>query len=276
MNALLFTIVVLLAAHGLASAEETTAGPSHESDHSPQAMGDQSHDHESMEMESTIDAEIGVDEHLGDRIPLDVVFVDEQGRELPIGAAITKPTLLLPVYFSCPTTCSIMLANLAQAINDVPLELGKDYGVLAVSFDEEEGPELARGAKRNFTRILKEGLPREEWRFLTGGKENILFLTDGIGFKFKSSRRNDHSVSLRTAFSGLRHRHGAHRGCEGYSGPVDQEASHLLLRLRSGEQALHGEIFQTRGSGDLGLARRLVLLRRQKEVGPILGESDKG
>jgi protein SCO1/2 len=190
VNIMLVTILILLAAQGLASTGEATAEPSHESEHSPRASDHQSHDHESMEMESTSGAEVAVDEKLGDRIPLDVVFLDEQGRELPIGTAITKPTLLLPVYFSCPATCSIMLANLAQAINDVPLELGKDYGVLAVSFDEEEGPELARGAKHNFTKILKEGLPREEWRFLTGEKENILALTEGIGFRFKRTGKH--------------------------------------------------------------------------------------
>ncbi len=113
MNVLLFTILILLAAHGLASTEETTVEPSHESDRSSQAIDHQSHDRESMEMESTSDSEIGVDEHLGERIPLDIVFVDEQGRELPIGAAITKPTLVLPMFFSCTVTCPIMLANKA-------------------------------------------------------------------------------------------------------------------------------------------------------------------
>ena len=124
-------------------------------------------------------------EHLGDQIPLEIVFVDEQGRELPIGEAITKPTLVLPIFFSCTVTCPIMLANLANAINDVPLELGPDYGVIAFSFDEEDGPDVARESKGNFTKILKEELPREEWRFLTGEEESIRSLTDALGFKFK-------------------------------------------------------------------------------------------
>jgi protein SCO1/2 len=138
-----------------------------------------------MELDSKPEPEVGVEERLGQRIPLEVPFVDEEGREIAIGAAITRPTLVLPVYFSCTAICSIMLANLAHAINDVPLELGKDYGVLAVSFDEEEGAPLALAAKRNFTRILKKDLPPEEWRFLTGDKEAIRSLTDSIGFRFK-------------------------------------------------------------------------------------------
>lgn len=185
MNTLLFMILMLLAAHGLASAEEVTEESSHESDHSPAAPMREPHDHEAMEKESTGDAEVGVYEHLGEQIPLDIVFVDEQGRELPIGEAITKPTLVLPIFFSCTVTCPIMLANLANAINDVPLEFGRDYGVIAFSFDEEDGPDVARESKGNFTKILKQELPREEWRFLTGGEESIRSLTDALGFKFK-------------------------------------------------------------------------------------------
>jgi protein SCO1/2 len=143
------------------------------------------HDHEAMLAEEALESEVGVDERLGEPIPLDAVFLDEQGREMPIGAAITKPTLLLPVFYSCTVTCSIMLANLAQAINDVPLDLGKDYAVVAFSFDEEEEPKLALASKKNFTRILDEGLPVEEWRFLTGEKEEILALTGALGFRFK-------------------------------------------------------------------------------------------
>jgi protein SCO1/2 len=142
-------------------------------------------EHESMEMGSEPEREVGVDERLGQRVPLDIPVADGQGRQLRLGAAITRPTLLLPVYYSCPTTCSFMLANLAQAINRVPLELGEDYAVLAFSFDEEEGPELALAAKKNYTKLLNRGLPAEEWTFLTADEESIRSLTDAIGFRFK-------------------------------------------------------------------------------------------
>jgi protein SCO1/2 len=171
-NLLLFVILMLLAAHGphgLASAEEVTEGSSHESDQSPAVPMHEPHDHEAMQKESAADTEIGVYEHLGDQIPLDIVFVDEQGRELAIGEAITKPTLVLPIFFSCTVT----------------LELGRHYGVIAFSFDEEDGPDVARESKGNFTKILKQELPREEWRFLTGEEESIRSLTDALGFKFK-------------------------------------------------------------------------------------------
>jgi protein SCO1/2 len=184
-NVVLFAFLIALSFHFLANAEEMTAEPSPESDSPTAAVMHEGHDHKSMETQPKLEAEVGVDEHLGEKIPLDVVFVDERGRETAIGAAITKPTLVLPIFFSCPVTCPIMLANLANAINDVPLEFGRDYGVIAFSFDEEDRPDIARESKGNFTKILKQELPREEWRFLTSGEESIRSLTDALGFKFK-------------------------------------------------------------------------------------------
>jgi protein SCO1/2 len=174
----------------LASVDDVTGEPQHES-HQPAAESvHEHHAREDMEGESQPDQEIGVDEHLGEKVPLDLPLVNEQGRQLHLGEAITKPTLLLPVYYSCPATCSMMLANLAQAINKTPLELGKDYGVIAFSFDEEEGPDLALRAKQNYTKILKKGSLAGEWSFLTGDKESIRSLTQAMGFRFKKTQEH--------------------------------------------------------------------------------------
>ena len=189
-SVIFLALMLLPAGLCMASVDDATGEPSHES-HQPAAERvHEHHEHEGMDGEPQPDYEIGVDERLGERAPLDVLLVDEQGRQLTLGEAITRPTLLMPVYYSCPTTCSMMLANLAQAINKTPLELGKDYGVIAFSFDEEEGPDLALRAKKNYTKILKEGLPPDAWSFLTADRESIRSLTGGIGFKFK--RMQDH------------------------------------------------------------------------------------
>jgi len=190
ISTILSALLVLLVLPGPTRAEEATQEPPHPSDHSSAPPMQQPHDHEAMAKESTSDAEVGVYEHLGEQIPLDIVFVDEQGRELAIGEAITKPTLLLPIFFTCTVTCPIMLANLANAINDVPLEFGRDYGVISFSFDEDDGSDIARASKGTYAKILKEGLPAGEWRFLTGNEESIRALTDSIGFRFKRTGKH--------------------------------------------------------------------------------------
>jgi protein SCO1/2 len=187
----ILAFLLLVAVHGLVGAEEASSAISKELDRAERAMAHDRHDHEAMEMEATSDSEIGVEERLGSKVPPDLAFVDEQGRTLLLGEAITRPTLVLPVFYSCAVTCTLMLGNLAEAINRVPLELGEDYGVLALSFDEEEGPGLALEAKANHSKVLKGDLALEEWRFLTGEKGNILSFTDAIGFKFK--KMGEHS-----------------------------------------------------------------------------------
>ena len=185
MNVTLLALLLSLAVPTVASVDDRAADSSQHAGDPAGAMVHQGHDHEAMEKEAKRAPEVGVDERLGEKVSLDASFVDEEGRALRIGEAIDRPTLVLPIFYSCTVTCPLMLANLAQAINDVPLKLGKDYRVLALSFDEEEGPDLARLAKGNYAKLLDEGLPPEEWRFLTGGKEAVRSFTESIGFKFK-------------------------------------------------------------------------------------------
>ena len=186
LRTLLLTSLFLVPASALPGAQEEHGEPSHESEQPQEAPAHDAHDHEAMEMAASEMAEgVGVDERLGQKIPPDITFVDAEGRSLTLGEAITKPTLILPVYFYCAQVCTIMLANLAEAMNKVPMELGTDYDVLAISFNENEGSEVARKAKVNYTKILKADFRPESWRFLTGDQENIRAFTDAIGYGFK-------------------------------------------------------------------------------------------
>jgi protein SCO1/2 len=128
---------------------------------------------------------IWIAEQTGVKLPLDAQFVDENGESLTLGGLIEKPTILLPIYFYCPNSCSTNLANLAAAINRMKLEVGRDYQVIALSFNHEESVEEAQNAKRNYLKLLYEGFPADQWRFLTGTKENIAAVLDTIGYTFK-------------------------------------------------------------------------------------------
>jgi len=128
---------------------------------------------------------IGIDEKLGQVIPLDLTFYDENGNVVNLRQLIDTPTILAPVYYSCPDVCSFLLFNLAEVINRMPSEPGKDYQVLAFSFDETEKESLALEKKRMYLKMIQKPFPEDAWRFLTGDKENIHKLTDAIGFHFK-------------------------------------------------------------------------------------------
>ena len=140
---------------------------------------------------------IGIDEKLGQPVPLDPTFHDENGSAVSLGQLIHAPTILTPVYLHCPNVCSLLLQNLANVLDKLPTEPGEEYTVVTVSFDETEKPDLALQKKKTYLKMIQKPFPEHAWRFLTGDKENILRLTDAIGFHFKRVGQDfEHPVVL--------------------------------------------------------------------------------
>ncbi len=140
---------------------------------------------------------IGIDEKLGLFVPLDVTFRDENGNAVRLRELIRMPVILTPVYLHCPNVCSLLLQNLADTLDKLPAEPGKDYTVLTVSFDEKETPALALQKRKTYLKMIHKPFPDGAWRFLTGDKENIRRLTDAVGFHFKRVGEDfEHPVSL--------------------------------------------------------------------------------
>lgn len=144
--------------------------------------------HEDHKTEKTVDyAGISLDEKTGKKADLAASFLDENGSMVTMGSALTRPTLVLPVYYRCTESCGLLIGNLAAAINEVALKPGKDYNVIALSIDEEDTPNIALRTKKSFSRILTKGFPNDSWRYLTGTEGNIRLFTDSVGFKFKKT-----------------------------------------------------------------------------------------
>lgn len=127
---------------------------------------------------------IGADEKLGQMAELDLNFVDEFGQTVKLKDLVDRPTIILPVYYCCPTACQVMLGNLSELMNDVPLDLGDDYRVIAFSFDHDETFEAAKKSKNNYGRLLNTDKMRENFIYLTGKKEDIRVFIDSIGYRF--------------------------------------------------------------------------------------------
>jgi protein SCO1/2 len=140
---------------------------------------------------------IGLDQKLGHYIPLDLTFSDESDRPVTLRQLIHKPTILAFVYYHCPNVCSLLLQNLADVLNKLPGEPGKEYTVLSISFDETEKPAFALKKKETYFKMFEKPFPENAWRFLTGNKENIRELTDAVGFHFKRVGEDfEHPVAL--------------------------------------------------------------------------------
>lgn len=136
------------------------------------------------------DPGVGLDERLGDRLPLDLRFRDERGRTVRLGDLLTGPTIILPVYYSCTNVCNFLQQGLARALPAVQRLPGKEYRVLSLSFDETETPELAARYKRTYLTAMDAPFPEDAWLFLTGEAEAIRQLTAAAGYRFQRQGRD--------------------------------------------------------------------------------------
>lgn len=128
---------------------------------------------------------IGIEEHLGRRVPMDLTFCDENGATVKLGSLIKKPTVLSLVYYSCPGICTPLLNGKLEVLDRIGLAPGKDFLAITVSFDDRDTPKLARQKRDNYTELFSRPFPKEAWRFLTGDAQNIARLTEAVGFRYK-------------------------------------------------------------------------------------------
>lgn len=135
---------------------------------------------------------VGLTEHLGETLPLDLAFYDQTETRHTLGELLTRPTILALIFYHCPGACGMIQSSVARAIKEVPGELGKDYQVLSISFDDEETPDLAREAMGNYTHLVGKDVPPGAWRFMTGDAENVRRLCDAVGFRVAKLGRHDY------------------------------------------------------------------------------------
>jgi len=128
--------------------------------------------------------EVGIVEKLGEIIPLDLEFQNENNDTVTLGELIDRPTILSFVYFDCPGLCSPLLSGVSEVVEKMDMKLGEDYKVITISFNTKDTPEKARVKKANFVQKIGEE-NREHWIYLTGTEENILKATASVGFKYK-------------------------------------------------------------------------------------------
>jgi protein SCO1/2 len=74
---------------------------------------------------------------------------------------------------------------LADVIDKVDLEAGKDYNVISVSFNPDENYVMGSEKKQNYYNTLTRKLSPEAWQFLTADSANIAKLCDALGFYVK-------------------------------------------------------------------------------------------
>ncbi|QCG90569.1 SCO family protein [Azospirillum sp. TSH100] len=89
------------------------------------------------------------DQHPGAQLPRNVRLRDDDGHTVTTASLFDagRPLILVFDYFRCTTLCGVVLGDLAAALGQVPLTPGKDYAVMAISFDPGDSPADAAALK---------------------------------------------------------------------------------------------------------------------------------
>lgn len=143
-------------------------------------------------------SDVGIDQHLGAQLPLELEFRDELGRVFRLGDAFDhRPVVIALVYYECPMLCTLILNDLSSALRGVSLELGEDFRVVTVSIDPAETSELAAAKKERYLRELDSkrfaaaSADFDGWRFLVGDERNVKALADALGFRYEYDAERD-------------------------------------------------------------------------------------
>ncbi len=129
--------------------------------------------------------ELGIDEQLGAKIPLNLVFNDEANNPVSLKELVNKPVVFAFVYYHCPGICNPLMSEIADVINKSDLILGSDYRIITLSIDETETSSVAADKKNTFTSMIDKNFQDSSWIFLTGDSLSIKTLADACGFYFK-------------------------------------------------------------------------------------------
>lgn len=126
----------------------------------------------------------GIDQKPDAIIPLDLPFLDENGKEVTLrGLSGGKPIVLVPVLHNCPNICGVTLSGLMQAVAAQHFRPGTDFALVAFGIDPKEGPNDAKNSleelRRRFPKLLRDGV-----HALTGTAANVHAVTNALGYRY--------------------------------------------------------------------------------------------
>jgi protein SCO1/2 len=131
-------------------------------------------------------AQAGLEQRLGQPLPMTAVFTDEAGRTGALSSWFDgKPVAMALVYYRCLMMCPQVLHGLATGLRQTTLKAGKDYDVLVFSIDPGDKPADAVKEKQEF--LVDGGMTAAEGsavHFLTSGEPSIQAISSATGFHY--------------------------------------------------------------------------------------------
>lgn len=132
--------------------------------------------------------EVGITQRLGEQLPLETQFTDENGQVVKLGSVFQsgRPVILAFVYYECPMLCNEVLNGLTGSLKGISLDAGKDFDVVAISFDARENDKQGLAKNKKAAYVERYGRPEsaDGWHFLTGTQASIDEVTKAAGFRY--------------------------------------------------------------------------------------------
>ena len=207
------------------------------------------------------------EQRLNETLPLDLVFKDEDGREVRLGQYFNRrPVVLAFVYYECPMLCSQVMNGVTSALTALDERVGADFEVVAVSFDPRETPVMAAAKKKSYVDRYNRDGSASGFHFLTGSEASIKALTAAAGFKYAWDEQTQQfahasgfvvatpdrqavALLLRHRIRAARHQVRAHRVVGGPGRIAGRPGAALLLSLRSQDGLVFVRGYEGRPAG---------------------------
>lgn len=126
---------------------------------------------------------VRIDQRVGEIVPLDLRFTDEQGRAVELSQYMTAhPVILVMAYYTCPNLCSMLQRHLTEGLNGIGLIAGRDFDVVLASIDPHETVRAAQQQKLNMIRGYRYRKEADGWHYLIGNDGQIKALKAAVGF----------------------------------------------------------------------------------------------
>jgi protein SCO1/2 len=130
--------------------------------------------------------DVGIDQKLGQQLPLEALFADEAGKPVRLRQYFgRRPVILVLAYYNCPMLCTQVFNGLVSSLRVLNFDAGKDFEVVAVSFDPRDRPADAAAKKKAYVDGYNRAGGAAGWHFLTGGAGSIEQVTKAAGFRYR-------------------------------------------------------------------------------------------
>lgn len=134
---------------------------------------------------------VGVDEHLGRNIDLNLTFIGEDGYPVPLKNFFQKgrPVILDLIYYNCPMLCTLILNGQTEAMKEMPWTPGDQYEIVTISINPQEAFDVARQKKAVY--LSDYDKPAPGWHFMTDTQGHAKQLAEEIGYHYRYDARQD-------------------------------------------------------------------------------------